>query len=220
MKKTTSVICGLLGLSFVIMIHEFGHFLAAKLFGVAVPLFSIGFGPALFGVRIGGTLFQLALFPIGGYVAIAPKQLAEQPYLIKLIILSAGIFANFLFAYILLLFFRFRKINVRALMMEATGQSNDSVVGPIGIISIISHSAALGLTYYLLVLAALSMGIGMFNLLPIPFFDGGQIAWYTIEALFGKIPESVSNASSTLFFLLFILFILFITFRDVRRFRG
>jgi len=220
MKKSTSVILGLLGLSFVIMIHEFGHFLAAKLFGVAVPLFSIGLGPGLFGVRIGGTLFQLALFPIGGYVAIAQKELAAQPYLIKMIILTAGIAANFLFAYLLLLFFRFRQINIRALLMEASGKFNDSVIGPIGIISIISYSAALGLTHYLLVLASLSMGIGMFNLLPIPFFDGGQIAWYTVEALFGKLPESVSDISSTIFFALFLLFILFITFRDVRRFRG
>lgn len=219
MKKSISILCGFIGLSFVIMIHEFGHFIAAKLFGVAVPLFSIGFGPGLFGVRIGSTLFQLALFPIGGYVAISPKELELQPYLIKFIILSAGIVANILFAYVLLLFFRFKEINVRELMKEAMGQSQDALIGPIGIISIISYSAMLGFTPFLLVLAALSMGIGMFNIIPIPFLDGGQIAWYSIEALFGKkIPVAISDITTSIFFIFFILFILFITLKDVRRF--
>ena len=79
MKKLTSIICGLLGLSFVIMIHEFGHFLAAKLFGVAVPLFSIGFGPGLFGVRIGGTLFSWRCFLLGGMWPLRKKSLQHSP---------------------------------------------------------------------------------------------------------------------------------------------
>lgn len=219
MNKIVSTIYGLLGLSVVVMIHEFGHFCAAKLFGVAVPLFSIGFGPGIVGIKLGSTLFQLALFPIGGYVAISPQELALQPYLVKIIILSAGIFANILFAYLVLLILRMKSVDVRQVMTEATGQFNDSIIGPIGIISMVSYSAALGIQSYFLVLAALSMGIAMFNLLPIPFFDGGQIAWYTIEVLFGTMPPSVTHGGSALFYLLFLFFVIYIILRDIRSVR-
>lgn len=60
-------IYGLLCLFFLIIFHEFGHFLAAKLFGVKVESFSVGFGPILFHKKIHDTDFRLSLFPLGGY---------------------------------------------------------------------------------------------------------------------------------------------------------
>jgi regulator of sigma E protease len=53
-----------------IFIHEFGHYWAAKRFGLWVPCFSIGFGPKLFAWNANGTRFQIALIPLGGYVAL------------------------------------------------------------------------------------------------------------------------------------------------------
>lgn len=58
---------GILCLFFLIIFHEFGHFLAAKLFGVKVESFSIGFGPILLHKSIGGTDYRLSLIPLGGY---------------------------------------------------------------------------------------------------------------------------------------------------------
>ena len=58
---------GILCLFFLILFHEFGHFLAAKLFGVAVESFSIGFGPILIHRTIKGTDYRLSLIPLGGY---------------------------------------------------------------------------------------------------------------------------------------------------------
>ncbi len=52
-----------------ILIHEFGHFIAAKLLGVRVNEFSVGFGPKLFGKRLGETEYKLSLIPLGGYCA-------------------------------------------------------------------------------------------------------------------------------------------------------
>ncbi len=52
----------------VVFVHEFGHFLAAKLVGVYAPRFSIGFGPALWAHRWGETEYRLAVLPFGGYV--------------------------------------------------------------------------------------------------------------------------------------------------------
>jgi len=97
-------VVGLVGLSLVILVHEFGHFLAAKLFGVGVPIFSVGFGPRLFGYRIGQTVFQLAAIPLGGYVSMNPVDLAMQPYGYKMIIILAGIVFNILFTYLVLVY--------------------------------------------------------------------------------------------------------------------
>ena len=58
---------GILCLVFLIIFHEFGHFLAAKLFGVKVESFSVGFGPILLHKTIRGTDYRLSLIPLGGY---------------------------------------------------------------------------------------------------------------------------------------------------------
>jgi regulator of sigma E protease len=62
------MIAGLLMLAVLVVVHELGHFLAAKLFGIHVPVFSVGMGPRVFGVNIGGTDYRVSAFPIGGYV--------------------------------------------------------------------------------------------------------------------------------------------------------
>ncbi len=51
-----------------VIIHEFGHFIVAKLLGIRVETFSVGFGPRLFGRRFGTTDYRLSLVPLGGYV--------------------------------------------------------------------------------------------------------------------------------------------------------
>jgi len=58
-----------------VVVHEFGHFAVARLCGVRVEAFSVGFGPRLFGFRHGGTDYKVCLFPFGGYV----KMTAENP---------------------------------------------------------------------------------------------------------------------------------------------
>jgi regulator of sigma E protease len=65
----------------VIFVHEFGHFVAAKLTGVYAPRFSIGFGPALFRKRHGETEYVLAALPLGGYVRMASRHDAEAALL-------------------------------------------------------------------------------------------------------------------------------------------
>ena len=67
--------------SILIFIHEFGHFAFAKLFGVKVLTFSIGFGPKLLKVRGKETEYCLALFPFGGFVKMLEAGKAEQPIL-------------------------------------------------------------------------------------------------------------------------------------------
>ena len=58
-------------LGIIVIVHEFGHFIAARLMGVRVETFSFGFGKRLFGKKIGDTDFRISVFPLGGYVKMA-----------------------------------------------------------------------------------------------------------------------------------------------------
>jgi regulator of sigma E protease len=61
-----------------IVLHEFGHFVVAKLFGIRVDVFSIGFGKRLFGLKRGDTDYRVSMLPLGGYVKMAGENLDEQ----------------------------------------------------------------------------------------------------------------------------------------------
>jgi regulator of sigma E protease len=108
---TTTIIATIIVLGVLIFAHELGHFLAAKRFRVGVITFSLGFGPKLFGRKIGETQYQVSLVPLGGYVKLVgeepgeklppeliPKSFSAQPVARRLGIVFAGPFFNFLFA--------------------------------------------------------------------------------------------------------------------------
>ena len=61
-------------LGIVVLVHEFGHYIAARLMGVRVEVFSFGFGPRLLGRKFGDTDFRLSLVPLGGYVRMAGEE--------------------------------------------------------------------------------------------------------------------------------------------------
>ena len=64
-------------LGLMILVHEWGHFIVARMFGVRVDVFSIGFGPRLFGWKRGATDYRVSLLPLGGYVRMAGQDPTE-----------------------------------------------------------------------------------------------------------------------------------------------
>ncbi len=62
-----TIVLGLIGLGLVVLVHELGHFVAARAVGVEVEAFSIGWGPRIAGFKKGGTEWRFSAFPIGGY---------------------------------------------------------------------------------------------------------------------------------------------------------
>jgi regulator of sigma E protease len=72
-----SIFVFILVLSILILVHEFGHFLAARRCGVRVQTFSLGFGPVLWRRKKAGTEYCLSLIPLGGYVKMAGDNLEE-----------------------------------------------------------------------------------------------------------------------------------------------
>ncbi len=97
---------------FIIMVHEFGHFIAAKSLGVLVHEFSIGFGPVLFKKQGKETLYTVRAFPIGGYVKLEgedessdnPRSLSNKPVWARLIVMAAGATFNLILGFVVFLF--------------------------------------------------------------------------------------------------------------------
>ena len=90
-------------LSILVFIHELGHFLTAKRFGIKVTEFGFGFPPRLWGISIGETLYSINLIPLGGFVKMVgeedptePRSFARQSILKRSIVLIAGSFMNLL----------------------------------------------------------------------------------------------------------------------------
>ncbi|MFQ5637333.1 MAG: RIP metalloprotease RseP [bacterium] len=102
-------------LGFLIFVHELGHFLTAKLVGIRVERFSIGFPPRMFGKKIGDTDYCVSWLPLGGYVKMsgmvdesldaeitgASWEFMSKPIWQRVIVISAGSFMNILTAVIL-----------------------------------------------------------------------------------------------------------------------
>lgn len=104
-----TIVVGIIVLSVLIIVHELGHFIAAKATGVPVEEFGVGFPPRLYGRKWRGTIYSINWIPFGGFNKIAgevdptvPKGLASRRYGVRLLVLSGGIIMNLLLPFVLL----------------------------------------------------------------------------------------------------------------------
>lgn len=343
------IIVALLGLGFLVVFHEFGHFIFCKIFDVRTPSFSIGFGPRLFEKQIGETVFKLSAIPFGGYVEMAgspevgqgeqlyakskdSRSFNSKPYWQKMLIISGGIIFNILLTYIILTLLLYLgtpcigswcedkpavvgivvagspaekaglKANDQIVAINSKSVSNikeftkelepfanknaqfeikrdgtsqtinidvgsteinkkviprvgvywhaknepfgtalvdgwkatvglftqtinalkglfkarDSIGGPLMIITQMAECAGIGYKVFLFMLAFISINLAVFNLLPLPIFDGGQALFYTIEALSGKpLSDEVRYKIHYYTWLMIIALVVYITYRDL-----
>ncbi len=106
-----SVFAAIFSILILIVIHELGHFLAARLQGIYATRFSIGFGPVLWKHQGPMTEYAVRAIPLGGYVGFPdedpdskippndPNLLKNRPVIQRIIVISAGVIANFIFAW-------------------------------------------------------------------------------------------------------------------------
>jgi regulator of sigma E protease len=110
MNVLYSILSFTIVLGIIVLVHEFGHYIAARLTGVRVETFSFGFGKRIFGKKIGDTDFRLSLIPLGGYVKMAgeeewdpenlqPDEFQAKNRAQKIFILAMGSIMNLLLAF-------------------------------------------------------------------------------------------------------------------------
>jgi len=342
-----------------IFIHELGHFLLAKAFGIKVTKFSLGFGPKLFGKQIGETEYVVSMLPLGGYVKMHGEnqfgaQVEEEPERsfanrsvgVRALVVAAGPFFNFALAVLIfagiytagigvpmakigtvieksaaqiadlrvgdviksvdsrniegwddlvavivqskgspltLLVSRndtrgqeiliekvvkptaqegknifgeivtvfklgiapaeetivksynpivalgkgvIKVVDITKLtllsvfkMVQGTISPSESLGGPLAIAQMAGAQAKAGLLSFLLLMAFLSVNLGIINLFPIPALDGGHLTFYLIEAIFGKpLSPRVMELAQKAGFILLIALMMFVIFLDINRF--
>lgn len=102
---------GVLMLGLIIFVHELGHFLSAKFFKIPVSEFAVGMGPQILGLETSKTNYSFRAIPIGGYVNIEGMEIDSEiedgfnskPAYQRLVVLFAGVFMNFLTAFLMLI---------------------------------------------------------------------------------------------------------------------
>lgn len=344
------IVLAILGIGFLIMFHEFGHLIFAKLFNVYVPSFSIGMGPRIFEKKIGETTFALSAIPLGGYVELAGSPELGQgeqlhahakdrsfnalPYWQKLLIMIGGIVFNVIFAYLALSFlfsiggapctggawcdeqpafigavnknspaeraqvhlgdtivsvngvatptigsvvtalkpsigkpatlklenagvqrdveitvesqgsgpqlrpilgvaWQLKKMSLTqafttgwhatwGLITQTAGaiknltKTREGIGGPLMLICQVTQFAGMGFKMFLFMLAFISINLAVFNVLPLPIFDGGQVLFFTIEALIRRPLSDEARASIHYYTWLFVIaLVIYLTFKDV-----
>ncbi len=336
-----SIIISVLVFSVVIIVHEFGHFITAKLSGIKVNEFSIGMGPKLVNVTKGDTDYSIRAFPIGGFVAMegedeeseAEGSFTSVPVQNRIAVVVAGAVMNMILGFAVLCFLTAMQpaITSRTIssfyegaMTQQTGlQVGDEIVaingrkcyvandiiyefartqngtadftvirdgiktqledvtfetytdengyrqmvidftvypvektvfsvmqeaanwtisiarmvflslvdlvsgrvainqmsGPVGIVSAISEAVSYGYESVLLILAIITINVGVFNLLPFPALDGSRLVFLLLELVRGKpINQKYEILVNTAGMLMLLAFMVFVTFSDVTKF--
>ena len=193
-------------LGFLIFIHEGGHFLVAKLCNVKVNEFAIGFGPTIWSKQGKETKYAIRLIPLGGFVSMEgedEESKHERSYSNatipkRIAIVAAGAVVNIIFgliSYFILVAIVYKNISIafdatvgfissifESLKMLFTGNIGiKDLSGPIGISTVVSNTTTFA--NYIYIISAISVSLGVTNLLPIPALDGGKRVLLLIEAI-------------------------------------
>jgi regulator of sigma E protease len=138
----------LLSLSFLVAVHEFGHLIAAKYFGMRVEQFSIGFPPKIWSFRKGETEYALSAIPLGGYVKISgmidesldtetmkqppqPWEFRSKPAWQRLIVMLGGIVVNVVVGIMIFIGITFA-FGDTYILKDAVNDNGGFQVGPVG----------------------------------------------------------------------------------------
>lgn len=182
----------LLFLPAIIVLHELGHFWAARWLGIELIEFSIGLGAVLKKWHHKGIEYSFHLWPIAAHVrpAIAkrdsldaknPRLVQNHPVLHQLLFLAGGAIANISFAYVLLVVRGVSEGEAVGAVLIGAGLELGSWAGFLGgrvgsaLFGIGGAGAPLPILAFDQQLAFLSLSFGLINLVPVPPFDGGRI---------------------------------------------
>ena len=228
-------------LGFLVLIHETGHFLVARLCKVKVNEFAIGFGPVIWQKETTRTKYALRLIPLGGFVSMLGEEersdeegsFSKASIPKRIAIVAAGGLVNIIFAivlYIILVAILTGNLGIAITssgnfiiemwesikMIFTGGVTVNDLMGPIGISEVVAQTSTAIDFFY--IMALISMSLGVTNLLPFPPLDGGKILIYIIEAIRRKpLKEDFELKLQMAGFLLLIMLSVFVALNDVGR---
>ncbi len=104
-----SIIIAIIVFSVIVLVHELGHFFAARKNGILVEEFAIGMGPKIFGVKKGDTLYSIRLLPLGGFCKMLgedessndTRSFSSKTVAQRIVVISGGVVMNFLLAFLI-----------------------------------------------------------------------------------------------------------------------
>lgn len=227
-------------LGFLVLIHESGHFFVAKLCKVKVNEFAIGFGPTILKKKGKETLYALRLIPLGGFVSMEgeEEQSDEEGSFSKasipkrIAIVAAGGLVNIIFAIITFwclsvvylgieksfvnVWYYLKSVGISIIQLFTGKVSMDDMMGPVGISSVVSQTS--NIADFVYILSAISISLGITNLLPFPPLDGGKIVLLIIEGIRKKpFSQKTEVMIQSIGFILLISLSIFVTYNDILR---
>jgi regulator of sigma E protease len=227
-----AIVIGLL-----IAIHEYGHLLAAKLCGIPVKRFSIGFGPRLFGFKLGETSYWFSLIPLGGYVlpALEDTDFRRLPAYKRITFALGGPVANIIGAFVGLFILglsQFRLGVVQAVSFAITNllmglqqqlhglsmlfADFGQMTGIVGLVAVGGAQFGSTLADLLTFSVLINISLAVLNLLPLPPLDGGRVMFCVLE----KISRHTARVEAPLTLIgwaLVMVLMVCLTVRDVGR---
>src|SRR3989338_874343 len=222
-----------------VMVHEWGHFWAARRAGMVVQEFAFGFPPRLWSKVVRGTRYAVNLLPLGGYVKIlgedattnkSPGAFGSKGLGWRAGVLSAGGLTNLVHYDALTAIVKGITLTLGLIWLIISGVWQmlagllggvvpTDVAGPVGIATLTAQMHQLGLPYLLRFVGLLSVNLAVINILPLPALDGGRLAFLLLEKIRRRaVAARVEQWVHALGFALLILLILVITFNDLKRF--
>jgi regulator of sigma E protease len=227
-----AIIIGLL-----IAIHEYGHLLAAKLCGIPVRRFSIGFGPKLFEIKRAETSYWLSLIPLGGYVlpALEDTDFRRLPAYKRIIFALGGPVANIAGALVGLFVIGLSQFSLgpiqavsfaatqlmRGLQQQLFGLSTlfvdlGQLSGLVGIVAVGGTEFGSTFAGLLTFSVLINISLAVLNLLPLPPLDGGRILFCILEKIYRPIAKVEAPVTLVGWALVMVLMVC-VTVQDVGR---
>jgi regulator of sigma E protease len=226
-------------IALLILAHEAGHFFVARLAGIPVARFSVGFGPRLWGFMRGSTEYWLSAIPLGGYVLLAiedEREFFRVPLRQRLAFALGGPVANFLVAVVLFMALNMtlgrttaydiliapflQTWNMTMQLLAMIGQlavHPNNLCGLIGIVVGGGQTIGMDLGRLLQFGALLSLNLAVVNLLPIPVLDGGKIVLGLLEKVHARAVQRLYVPFCVMGLFLLLSLMVYTTIADILR---
>jgi regulator of sigma E protease len=198
-------------INFLILVHEFGHLIAAKIAQIPIERFSIGFGPKLWSFKKGGTEYCISALPIAGYVLPEVEDFDDffqTPSSRRITFALGGPVANIILAiiclavlnmittefsfYTVFIFPFVQLVNITSQFVSALPAlftSPGQLSGVVGIVAVGGRFISAGFSSNLQFAVILNINLALLNLLPLPPLDGGKILFCLLEKIHSSLTR-------------------------------